>query len=232
MRYPLLLLLLLHTATAQEPDPDSEFFEAPDTAIDFPACFRNIANADKNGDGVLKKNEYLGFIQEYSMEQKCRENPVLTFDQALAFNQIACSCSSIPGAASDCCVGGNAEMLTAGAGSRSRTGTQNAYLISACRVTDETLDPPICDPVDADRDRGPLPGQPGVFAIPPSPRTAGGDDGFPDWAIWTIIAAIALLLLMCCCCMCVYRRKKEKQEEEEEEEIIVGKGEPGEVSVF
>ena len=228
----LLLLSLLAAATADSsnPDPNSEFYKAPSTAIDFPRCFNDLANADKNGDGVLKKDEYLGFIQAYAADQKCIENPVLTFQQRLAFNQIACTCSSIPGAPADCCVRDNAEIITAGAQDPKRTGTQNAYLTSACRITDETLGPPQCPPTDADRETVPPPDQP-VLITPPPPQavTAASGGGFPEAALWGLIAAIAALLLLCCCCVCVIRRKRAQEEEEEQEEITLGKGFPGSI---
>jgi hypothetical protein len=223
-----LLLASLASSNAQDnaPNPESDFFEEGDPSIDFPGCFSDLIVADVNGDGVVKSSEYLGFIQEYG-KRKCIENPVLTWQQRIAFNNIACQCRSELGAGSDCCLGDKAQIRTDGALNPARTGEQNAYLTSACRITDATLPPYACPPKDDTREAAPLPPLPPVF-LPPAPSVAGDDGGLPKEALWAIIAAAVLLLLLCCCA-CVARKRKGVEEEEVVEEEILGKGSPGEV---
>lgn len=218
----LLFLALAPLVNADEtplkPDPNSDFYKAPDENIDFPGCFSDLAKADRNGDGVVKKDEYLGFIQMYS-KRLCVENPFLTLQQRIAFNTIACGCRAEEGADVDCCIKENAQIRTAGALNPSRTGEQNAYLTSACRITDETLPDPQCPPVDDTRDTGPIP--------PVIPGVLSSDDGFPKEALWGLIAGALLLLLLCCCCVGIFRKRRQKQLEEEEEHAMAGKGLPG-----
>jgi len=213
------------TTTAKAPDPNSDFYQAPSTNIDFPGCFSDLVTADRNGDGLVKSDEYLGFIQEYG-KRKCIENPELTLQQRIAFNTIACACRSEEGAAIDCCIGNNAQIQTAGAMNPARTGAQQGYLTSACRITDATLPPPACPPIDDIRKNATLPPLPPIM-IPPAPRSPSGGGGLPIEALWGIIAAaLLLLMLLCCCCGFVLRKQKPKDVEEEEEEVIAGKGMP------
>ncbi|GAX13299.1 hypothetical protein FisN_17Hh240 [Fistulifera solaris] len=219
-RVSAIILLFLsafsHLSNAQEaqvePDPNSDFYQEPDRFIDFPGCFADLITADVDGDGLIKKDEYLGFIQEYS-KRKCIENPALTLQQRIAFNLISCGCRAEQGAPVECCLGENAQIRTAGAIDPDRTAEQQNYLTSACRVTDETLPPFNCPPIDDEREEAPVPPLPILFTIPPPKQD---DDGFPKEALWALIAA-ALLLLLCCCCACGYRRKIARELEEEEE---------------
>lgn len=93
-QFHVLLFSMLSLATAQK---SPGIIKGPSMAIDFPSCFNDLANAYKNGDGGVKLDEYLGFIQAYANDQKCIANPVLTFEQRTAFNKIACSCISLAG---------------------------------------------------------------------------------------------------------------------------------------
>jgi hypothetical protein len=219
-----LFLALLPFVTAQDaaPDPNSDFYTAPSENIDFPGCFSDLALADRNGDGVVKSNEYLGFIQEYS-KRKCITNPSLTLQQRIAFNTIACGCRAEEGSSPNCCLGSNAEIRTAGALNPSRSGAQNGYLTSACRITDETLPGPQCPPADDVRDKGPIP--PVIIPL----AAAGGGGGLSKPALFSIIAAALLLMLLCCCCVCVFRKRRQKQLEEEENQAMAGKGLPGDL---
>lgn len=228
----LLVVCLFSTTKAQDsavPDPDSDFYQEGSPFINFPGCFSDLITADVNGDGVVKSSEYLGFIQEYG-KRKCIENPVLTWQQRIAFNNIACQCRSELGSTPDCCLAENAQIRTTGALNPSRTGEQSAYLTSACRLTDATLPPYACPPRDDAREGAPLPPLPPVF-LPPVPAAAAADRGLPREAMWAIIAVAALLLLMLllCCCVCAAKKKKEVEEEEIEETETLGKGLPGDV---
>lgn len=215
--FPIVIFLsacCLDLANAQgEVDPDSDFFEAPNRFIDFPGCFVDLVAADVNGDGLIKKDEYLGFIQEYS-KRKCIENPTLTLQQRVAFNLISCGCRAEQGSPVDCCLGENAQIRTDGAINPDRTAAQQNYLTSACRITDETLPPFNCPPRDDTRATAPLPPLPPLFSVA-SPIQDDGR-GFPKEALWAIIAA-ALLLLLCCCCACGYKKKTPREVVEEED---------------
>ena len=221
----LLVLALLPLTVAQykKPDPNSDFFEAPDEHIDFPGCFSDLNLADRNKDGVVKVDEYLGFIQEYA-KRLCITNPTLTLQQRIAFNTIACGCRSEEGSTSNCCLGPNAQIRTDGALNPARTGAQNGYLTSACRITDETLPGPQCPPKDDDRDKGPIPP-----VVPIVPSSSSGDDGFPKEALWGLIAGLLLLALLCCCCVGVFRRRRQQQLEEEEKQAAANNGLPGDL---
>lgn len=223
---PVVFLSVLHgTATQTTPDPNSDFFTEPSKFIDFPGCFSDLFEADRNGDGIVTVQEYLGFIQMYAERRKCIENPVLTLQQRTAFNAISCGCRAEEGSSADCCIGSNAHIRTDGALNPQRTATQNGYLTSACRLTDETLGPSQCPPADDVRDGGPLPFTP-VVSTPPAARLPSDGGGINKKLLWPLVA-LAALLLLCCCCGLVLRKKKAKELEEEEMEEIAGRGAPG-----
>jgi hypothetical protein len=227
IRQALLLPIFSLAASQDVPDPNSDCYKAPSTMIDFPGCFSDLITADRNGDGLIKSDEYLGFIQKYAEDRKCIKNPVLSLQQRIAFNTISCFCRGEEGSNVDCCLGANAEIRTGGAlNPTTRTASQQGYLTSACRITDETLGPNECPPSDCGRDRAILPPLPEIF-IAPAARSPDDDGGLSKEALWGILAAALLLLILCCCCVCVLRRKKAKEIEEEDEEVIAGKGTPG-----
>jgi hypothetical protein len=204
----LLILAAVYSASAQQPI-DESLVTRPSENIDFPGCWSDLAKADRNGDGFVKQNEYLNFIQEYG-KRICFSTDALTLQQSATFNTLACICRSEERSAVDCCIGDNAQIPIAGAMDEKRTPRQKNYLTSVCKLTDATIDG-RCPPSKQER------------AIPPGalvavPATSGG---LSDGAMWGIIAAAALLALLLCCCCCVLRRQKMKQLEEEEEENAV-----------
>ena len=198
-RHVLLLSALLPLVASQDTTSVKKPF-----LIDFEDCFGDLKRADKNGDGRVKVDEYLGFIQTYASKQKCIENPSLKLQQRIAFTTIACSCLAV--GPEDCCLKENAEILTAGATNPDRTTDQALYLTSACRITDETLGPPECE--EPAEPRG-LPPALSVFSGSPP------DDDPIDW--WWFLIAAALLLLLCCCGFAVVKRRQQPKEIEEEE---------------
>ena len=184
----------------------------PPKGINYPGCFKDMVTSDRNGDGVITQNEYLGFIQEYG-KRRCWEQDKLTLEQNAVFNALACLCESKEGSSPDCCLGNNARIPNAGALTPStRTEEELLSLTATCVWTDATIG-------------GECPPEVLVRSTPPpvliAPVVAAGSGGLSDGAKWGIIAAaiaaLLLLLLLCCCC-CVLRRRKQKQLEEEEDE--------------
>lgn len=201
----LVVSALLHAADSQ--DVDESLVDRPDKNIDFPGCYSDLAKADRNGDGYVKQNEYLNFIQEYG-KRICFSTDALTLQQSATFNTLACICRSQEGTSEDCCLGDYAQIPTAGAllPENKQTPGQKNYLTSVCKLTDATIDGQ-CPPVKYER------------GVPPAAliaEPAGPSDGL----MWGLIAAaVALLLLLCCCC-CIWKRQKMRQIEEEEQEQI------------
>jgi hypothetical protein len=171
--------------------------------IDFEGCFGDLARSDRNGDGFVKQDEYLSFVQEYG-KRICFATDRLTLQQSATFNTLACICRSQEGASFDCCIGSNAQIPTSGALNPQRTRSEASYLTSVCKLTDATIDGK-CPPKI--RARAEPPG-----ALTKQVGSGGGNDGW-KWAL--IAAAIVLAILLCCCC-CVWRRYIKKKQEEEE----------------
>jgi len=186
---------------------DESLIDRPDKAIDFPGCYSDLHRADRNGDGFVKQNEYLNFIQEYG-KRICFSTDALTLQQSATFNTLACICRSQEGSSTDCCLGDNAQIPTAGSllPIEQQTPGQKNYLTSVCKLTDATIDGQ-CPP--AVRARDPPPGA--LIAEP---------GGISDGTMWGLIAAAIVLFLLLCCCCCVWKRQKMKQIEEEEQEQI------------
>lgn len=191
---------------------DPDLVTTPGKDIDYPGCMRDLNWADKNGDGKVSKNEYLGFVQEYG-KRRCFETDRLTLQQHTIFNSLACMCESLEGRPEGCCLGANAHIETAGALTSARTQQQQLYLTTVCKITDGTIESE-CPP--AVTDRGP----------PLEWVTAAAAPGLSPAAKWGLIgAAIALLLLLLflCCCCCVLKKRRQQQEEEEAEEALDAK---------
>lgn len=192
---------------------DPELINLPSTGIDFPGCFHDLVTADKNGDGYIYKNEYLGFIQTYGANRRCWHQDALTLQQDGAFNSLACICRNLEGSSPNCCLGSNARLPTAGALTPStRTEVQYAYLTAICVVTDATIGG-HCPPVILTRETPPP-----VLITPVS--VPSSSSGLSNGAKWGIIAAAAALLLLCCCCCCVFKRRRAKALEEEQEDMV------------
>lgn len=216
--------LLPTLASAQLVHPgDETLVDRPDEGIDFPGCYSDLNLADRNGDGFVKQNEYLNFIQEYG-KRICFSTDRLTLQQSATFNTLACICRSQEGQPQDCCLGDNAQIPTAGSTLpiAEQTPKQKNYLTSVCKLTDATIDG-RCPPKIRDRETPP-PGLVGLIGVPVVPQeTPSKNGGGMDWWWWLIIAA-AILALLCLCCCCVFTRKRRKEMEEEEEEIVQEEG--------
>ena len=154
MRITLLLLVALpFLALTKIQAIDESLVERPSRAIDFPGCYSDLNQADRNGDGFVKLNEYLFFIQEYGM-RICFSTDELSLQQVATFNTLACICRSQEGSSEDCCLGDNARIPTAGTllPVSQQTPSQRNYLTSVCKLTDATMDgqcPPSMAPTVA-----------------------------------------------------------------------------------
>jgi hypothetical protein len=193
-------------------DIDESLTDRWDDSLDFEGCFSDLMKSDRNGDGVVKKDEYLSFIQEYG-KRICFTTDELSVQQKGVFNTLACLCASEAGNDENCCMGSNAQIPTAGVTSEKRTPKQTDFLTSVCKLTDATIDG-TCRPTILDRDTPIVPILPdNIVPTPPPPTPAGG----LDWWEWLLIA-LAALLLLCLACCCVWKKRQGEQDEEEEEE--------------
>jgi hypothetical protein len=194
----------------------------PPPRIDFPGCFNDLATADRDGNGIVNNDEYLGFIQEYG-KRLCFEADEMWLEAHAAFSYIACLCRLKEGTDTSCCLAENAQIPTAGAlNPTGRTEEERLSLISTCTVTDGLIDS-SCPPYIKESGTPPP-----VMIVPVNnvkAAEAPPEDDDKKWA-WIAAALAGLLLLLCCVCCCVIRRKRAKQVEEEEEivETTPGKG--------
>jgi hypothetical protein len=127
----LLILAAVAFSVSAQQSPNESMVSRPSEDIDFPGCWSDLAKADRNGDGYVKENEYLNFIQEYG-KRICFSTDALTLQQSATFNTLACICRSEEGSSVDCCIGDNAQIPTVGALDENRTVTQKNYLTSVC----------------------------------------------------------------------------------------------------
>lgn len=216
MRTSILLVTVVYASvvaaqSSTSNTPDESLVDRPTEGIDYPGCYSDLHKADRNGDGLVKRNEYLNFIQEYG-KRICFSTDKLTLQQSATFNSLACICKSQEGSKDDCCIGDKAQIPTSGALTpiADQTPGQKNYLTTVCKLTDATIEGQ-CPPVVRDR------------AVPPEALVApvpAGNDGL----MWGLIAAAIALALLCCCCCCVWRKKRMNQVEEEEEELKVEEG--------
>jgi hypothetical protein len=190
---------------------DEDLITRQDDSIDFPGCFLDIAASDRDGDGFIKQNEYLGFVQTYG-RRICFGTDELTLQQSATFNTLACICRQQEGQQSNCCLGENARIPTAGSllSEKQRSPIEQNYLTSVCKLTDATIDAK-CPPIIDDR------GEPAVtIQNLNGPVVAAADDNGLPWWVWLLIA-MAIILLLCCCCGFVLRRRRAKEDEEAKE---------------
>jgi Spondin_N len=146
------------TNTPSSTTPDEGLFDRPAGDIDFPGCYSDLHKADRNGDGFVKRDEYLYFIQEYG-KRLCFLTDRLTLQQSATFNTLACICKDQEGSTEDCCIGKNAEIKTAGALTpiADQSPSQRNYLTTVCKLTDATIEgqcppdgsPAVVSPISA-----------------------------------------------------------------------------------
>ena len=85
----------------------------------FPFSLSGCANAllsnDLDGDGMIKRNEYLGFVNEIAELMCVPPRPVLDLELQTVFLSIACLCEDIEGMGGECCFGSDAGIYSEGA---------------------------------------------------------------------------------------------------------------------
>jgi hypothetical protein len=206
----LLTTFLLRIADARPPPP-----QANDVFGTVFGCASGLIEMDDNGDGMVKRNEYLDFVNLIAAFLCIPPRPALDLELQTVFFSIACLCQEREGFSEDCCYGTDAAIFTDGAADAiTRTEDQDAYLRAACLLTQAVLGPQQC--TYAPRTIAP---DAATLIISRSAPTEE-DDGLSDAALWGIIFGIIALLLLCClllfCCCC---KKKEEEEEETKEEV-------------
>lgn len=184
-------------------------------------CSDAILAHDTNGDGVIRRDEYLSFVNNVADLLCLPPRPILDLELQTVFVSIACLCQQREGNDETCCFGNDAGMFQEGAASVvGRTEDQQSYLRAACLLTQAVLGPEQC--VVPTATLGPAAGIPiGMlppFVPPPSE---------PNNLLWLLLL---LLLLLCCICCCCYRRDKNEEEQYEitveEQKIIEGPDDP------
>jgi hypothetical protein len=191
-----------------------------DDTINFEGCFKDLVKADRNGDNVIKEDEYLSFIQEYG-KRICFTTDNLNVQQKGVFNSLSCLCRTNTIASlstqeqgianGQCCIGNNAQitLTSASKDKGQRSPAEQDYLTTVCKLTDATIDGK-CRPVIDERDTPLVPILPSDAAPPPPNRL--------DWWEWLLIA-LAALLLFCLACCCVWKKRKGNPEEDEENQV-------------
>ena len=178
-------------------------------------CSSALIEMDDNQDGMIKKGEYLDFVNLLADFLCLPPRPIMDLEIQTVFFSIACLCQEREGFGMDCCFGNDAAIYTKGAADAvTRTEDEDSYLRAACLLTQAILGPQQCA-------LEPRTLSPGAVTVDIARlRSTTGDDGLSDTALAWIIAGAILLALLCCVllfCACI----RKKDEEEEEEEIIV-----------
>jgi hypothetical protein len=128
--------------------------------VDVDFCYSALADADSNGDGSIKGDEYVAFLQQLGPDMFLDDvTSVVDLPIILNanFNVLACLCTrDSPEGDDTCCVGANAGLDTAGADpSQMPTESQQSYLFWVCSLTNIAIDrvlqssPPTAAPSDA-----------------------------------------------------------------------------------
>ena len=185
-------------------------------------CANAVLAHDDNGDGAIRRDEYLNFVNNVADLLCLPPRPILDLELQTVFVSIACLCQEREGNDISCCFGPEAGIFQEGAADlASRTEDEASYLRAACLLTQAVLGPEQCDLPVATIDPGAIPiafPQVPVVVLPAEP-----DDGDND-LLWLLL--LLLIPLICCICCCCYRKDKEAQEEYEitvtEQKIVEG----------
>lgn len=190
-------------------------------------CAQAILDYDADGDGAIRRGEYLDFVNQVADLLCLPQRPILDLELQTVFVSVACLCQEREGNDISCCFGDSAGLYLEGAENlATRTQDEDSYLRAACLLTQAVLGPQQCQlPVtdlSPNADVFSVPSLPVVAPVVPSESEPGGDDN--DDLLWLLL--LLLLLLLCCICCCCYRRDKEVEEEYEitvkEEKIVEG----------
>ena len=227
-RAPLLLLLSIvsHGLTGvsagyadQVPPPP----QPNDISGTVNGCANAIMSHDLDGDGAIRRDEYLNFVNNVADLLCLPPRPILDLELQTVFVSIACLCQEREGNDISCCFGEAAGLYQLGADNPvGRTQDETSYLRAACLLTQAVLGPQQCEtPVATIAPGAIVINIPAAGVIPP-PIEEGPN------LLWLLL--LLLLLLLCCICCCCWRRDKEVEEEYEvvvtEEKIVEGPEEP------
>jgi len=171
-------------------------------------CANAIMAHDVDGDGAIRRDEYLSFVNNVADLLCLPPRPVLDLELQTVFVSIACLCQEREGNDISCCFGEQAGLYQLGAGNVvGRTQDEESYLRAACLLTQAVLGPEQCQtPVTTLAPGGIVFDIPAAGVVPP-PTAAD-----PNRLLWILLL---LLLLLCCICCCCWRKDKEHEEEYE-----------------
>lgn len=176
-------------------------------------CATGLVEMDLNQDGMVKKDEYLNFVNLLADFLCVPPRPIMDLEIQTVFFSIACLCQGREGYSVECCFGTDAAIWTAGASDAiTRTQDQDSYLRAACLLTQAILGPQQCTIA-----RKTLAPEAIVTVGILPPISSGG--GPSDEQLTAIIIGALLLALLCCLLCCCLLKKND--EEEEVEDIIV-----------
>jgi len=171
-------------------------------------CAQGLLNDDINGDGTVRMDEYLQFVNDIGALLCYSPKSELDFSLRTNFVSISCLCIEREGFGPNCCIESNAAIYTEGAADPAdRTEDEDTYLRAACLLTEAMWGPSQCVPEEPTLD-DPVAGFVG--------QTRVEDKGLTDRAKQLIALLVLMLLLLCClCCICCCcgRRKDSKGDE-------------------
>jgi len=206
----LVLLRITQGAGAHPPPP-----QANDIFGTVNGCASALIEMDDNQDGMIKKGEYLDFVNLLADFLCVPPRPIMDLEIQTVFFSIACLCQEREGFGLECCFGDDAAIFTKGADNGfARTEDEDSYLRAACLLTQAILGPQQCT-------YAPRTISPAAVAMQISKlnNRSTEEEGLSEAEIIGIIVGAILLALLCCLLLCCAFKKK-KEEEEEEEEIV------------
>ena len=114
-------------------------------------CANAILENDDDGDGAIRRGEFLDFVNTLADLLCLPPRPSLDLELQSVFVSIACLCQEREGNEIDCCFGESAGLFVDGAESSTVVSTKRSeedesYLQAACLLTQAVLGPEQCDP--------------------------------------------------------------------------------------
>jgi hypothetical protein len=182
-------------------------------------CANAILEHDLNGDGAIRRDEFLSYVNNVADLLCIPPRPNLDLELQTVFVSVACLCQELPGNDISCCFEDNAGLYLSGAlDTVGRSAQEESYLRASCLLTQAVLGPEQCElPTTTLAPGAILPAGP-IYGFLPPPAVPAE----PNNLLWLLL--LLLLPLICCICCCCYRRDKEVEEEYEvvvKEETIV-----------
>ena len=170
-------------------------------------CASAISDSDVDGDGLIRRGEYLGFVNQVADLLCITPRPVLDLELQTVFLSIACLCEDREGFGGDCCFGNDAGIIVEGADDAdTRTQEEQSYLKATCLLTQQVLGPEQCREPQVVVGGGTT-GEFGRVTLPPALSDTDDND-----LLWLLL--LLILLLLCCCIACCCKRNDKEVEEE------------------